>query len=88
MKLKGKVIKEFFSSPIGILIDRDDLMVFIDCDTKKSKVITKPKDQRNEDDTKKIIFSKEFGSVKTLDDNEEYEIDVVFDAVMFVHRTK
>jgi len=85
MKLKGKEIKDFFSSPIGVFIDREDIMVFIDLETRKSKVIEKPKNMRSEDDTKKIVFSNMFDAVKTLDDNEIYDVDVVFDAVMFAH---
>ena len=88
MKLKGKTIKEFFSNPQGVFIDRNDMLVFIDMGSKKSKVIIKPKEERDLDDTKKIIFSNAFDAVKTLNDEEEYEIDVVFDAIMFVHTDK
>jgi len=87
MKLKGKTIKEFFSSPVGVFIDKEDMIIFIDFEQKKSKIIVKPKDQRNNDD-KKIIFSNAFESVKVLNDEEMYDVDVVFDAIMFTHKNK
>ena len=88
MKLKGKTIKQFFSSSAGVLIDKEDMMVFIDFEEKKSKVIVKPRDERNEDSDKKIVFSNAFESVKVLDDEEVYDVDIVFDAIMFTHKSE
>jgi hypothetical protein len=88
MKLSGKKLKEFFSSPKGVFIDRGDKLVFIDLEHDKTNVILKPRDEANIDELPKIIYSRVFDAVNALDDNTEYSVDVVFNTIMFTTMTK
>ena len=83
MKLKGKQLKQFFSSAKGVLIERDNMYVFVDCEHGKSNVLIKPKSEQIPDEPKKIIFSLVFDAVKSLDDETEYYFDILFNTVVF-----
>ena len=83
MKLKGKELKRFFTSARGVLIERDNMYVFVDCEKGKTNVVIKPKSEQIPDEPKIIIFSNVFDAVQTLDDESEYYFDIVFNTVMF-----
>jgi len=83
MKLKGKQLKEFFSSKRGVFVDKDNMMVFIDCENGKSNVIIKPSNEEYPDYIKYVLYSDMFDAVKTLEDDREYEIKLVFNFIIF-----
>ncbi|MCG2868985.1 MAG: hypothetical protein L7H07_02860 [Candidatus Nanopusillus sp.] len=88
MKLLGKQLKEFFSSKRGVFLDEDDKIIFIDCEHGKSNVIPKPKSEQYPDYVKYILYSDMFDTVKLLDDEKEYEINLVFNFLIFEHLDK
>ncbi len=88
MKLSGKKIKELFSSSRGVFIDSPTKLVYIDLEHDKTNVILKPPSEANLDDIPKIIYSRVFDAVQTLDDNVEYSVDVVFNTIMFTRQQK
>jgi len=88
MKVNGKTIKQFFTSAKGVLIDRDYMLVFIDCEHDKVNVLPKPKEDQIPEMPKTIIYSQVFDAVQTLSDDKDYYIDIVFNNVMFLVETE
>jgi len=88
MKIKGKNLKEFFTSAKGVFIEKETMYVFIDCEHGKSNVIIKPSNEINRDMNTKVLFSQVFDAVKLLDDEKEYEVDLVFNVLQFITKTK
>jgi len=82
MKLTGKQLKQFFTSSKGVLIEKDTMFVFIDCEHGKSNIIIKPRHEQVPDEPKKIIFSLVFDAVQTLEDDKEYYMSVLFNALV------
>jgi len=80
MKLYGKEIKNFFSTPRGVLIFDTKRMVFIPYPGMEIKQIYGENECTYD---KKIIVSGQFDKVKTLDDTKEYIVDVQFNSVIF-----
>jgi len=83
MKLYGKEIKEFLSSKKGVFIDKDDKLVFIDCEHGKSNVIIKPTNEQYPDYIQHVFYSDMFDAVKLLEDDKPFEIKLVFNFIMF-----
>jgi len=88
MKVKGKVLKQFFTSAKGVLIERDNMFVFIDCENGKSNILPKPREEQIPELPKAIIYSKVFDAVQTLDDETDYYLDITFNSVMFARETE
>ena len=88
MKVKGKVLKQFFTSDKGVLIERDNMFVFIDCVSGKSNILPKPREEQIPELPKAIIYSKVFDAVQTLDDEKEYDLEIVFNNVLFTTVTE
>ena len=88
MKVKGKVLKQFFTSAKGVLIERDNMFVFIDCENGKSNILPKPREEQIPELPKAIIYSQVFNAVQTLDDETDYYLDITFNSVMFARETE
>ena len=83
MLLTGKEIKQFFSSAKGVFIDRGDKYVFIDLENDRANIIDKPESEVKLDQTPRIIYSRVFDAVQTLEDEKKYRMSVVFNAILF-----
>jgi len=80
MKLYGIEIKNFFSTPRGVLIFDSKKMVFIPYPGMEINEIYGENECTYE---KKIIVSGQFDKVKELQDTREYIVDVQFNSVIF-----